>query len=84
MLYGLFLLILKISLDFADIFIYDFSMEQVQSFIGALGFPIFAFCLMFYFATYTIKSNTSALNSLRLTIEKLCTKINDKASEKSC
>jgi hypothetical protein len=56
------------------------AFQEVAAFIGQVGFPVVAFYLMYNMAKDTIKENTSALVEIRLTLEKVCTKLEDKPS----
>lgn len=44
-------------------------MEWMKEFIEAVGFPIFAFCLMFIQSYYTLSKINSTLNRLTVIIE---------------
>lgn len=45
-------------------------MEEFTTLIANVGFPIAAFCAMFYMCNTTIKENTHALTQINLTINK--------------
>lgn len=45
-------------------------MEEFTQLISNVGFPIAAFCAMFYMCNTTIKENTQALTQINLTINK--------------
>ena len=45
-------------------------MENFAQLISNVGFPIAAFCAMFYMCNTTIKENTKALTDINLTINK--------------
>jgi len=46
-------------------------MEELVNVVNAVGFPIGAFLMMFWFATKTVKDNTKAINNLKVAIEQL-------------
>lgn len=46
-------------------------MDGITSLISNVGFPIAAFCAMFYMCNSTIKENTKALTEINLTISKI-------------
>ncbi len=46
-------------------------MEELTTLISNVGFPIAAFCAMFYMCNTTIKENTKALTQINLTINRL-------------
>ena len=46
-------------------------MPDPATFTKEVGFPIFAFCAMFYMCNNTIKSNTEAINRLDDSIKEL-------------
>ena len=52
-------------------------MDELTTLISNVGFPIAAFCAMFYMCNTTIKENTKAL----LEIEKAVNKINTLGKE---
>ena len=45
-------------------------MDDFVTLISNVGFPIAAFCAMFYMCNTTIKENTKALNEIDKTIRK--------------
>ena len=45
-------------------------MDEITTLISNVGFPIAAFCAMFYMCNTTIKENTKALTDINLTINK--------------
>lgn len=45
-------------------------MEEFTQLISNVGFPIAAFCAMFYMCNTTIKENTRALTDINITINK--------------
>ena len=45
-------------------------MDEFTTLISNVGFPIAAFCAMFYMCNTTIKENTKALTDINLTITK--------------
>lgn len=46
-------------------------MNELTTLISNVGFPIAAFCAMFYMCNTTIKENTKALTDINITISKL-------------
>jgi hypothetical protein len=50
--------------------------SEVIGLISNVGFPAFAFILMYKMATDTIKENTSAINKLNEAVVRLCEKEN--------
>jgi hypothetical protein len=56
------------------------AFQEVAAFIGQVGFPVVAFYLMYNMAKETIKENTETLVQVRLTLEKISTKLEDKNS----
>ena len=46
-------------------------MEDLATLISNVGFPIAAFCAMFYMCNTTIKENTKALTDINITINRL-------------
>ena len=45
-------------------------MDEITTLISNVGFPIAAFCAMFYMCNTTIKENTKALSEINMTISK--------------
>lgn len=45
-------------------------MDELVTLISNVGFPIAAFCAMFYMCNTTIKENTKALSQINLTISR--------------
>lgn len=45
-------------------------MDEIITLISNVGFPIAAFCAMFYMCNTTIKENTKALTDINMTISK--------------
>jgi hypothetical protein len=48
------------------------NMSDAQMYLTAVstvGFPIVAFCMMFWFATTIVRSNTTAITELKTTIK---------------
>ena len=45
-------------------------MEEITTLISNVGFPIAAFCAMFYMCNTTIKENTKVLTEINMTIAK--------------
>ena len=45
-------------------------MDEITTLISNVGFPIAAFCAMFYMCNTTIKENTKALTDINMTIAK--------------
>jgi len=42
--------------------------ETILSAIGTYGFPIVAFCMMYYMANTTIKENTKAIREITIAL----------------
>ena len=40
------------------------DINAITTLIGTVGFPIVAYCMMFYMCNTTIKENTDAINRL--------------------
>ena len=53
-------------------------MVDLTNLISNVGFPIAAFCAMFYMCNATIKENTKALTEINMTIAKF---LNDETKE---
>jgi hypothetical protein len=47
-------------------------MEDAISLISNVGFPIFAYVMMWKMASDTIAKNTTAISELRSAVDKLC------------
>lgn len=45
-------------------------MDELTTLISNVGFPIAAFCAMFYMCNTTIKENTKVLTDINMTIAK--------------
>ena len=45
-------------------------MDELTTLVSNVGFPIAAFCAMFYMCNTTIKENTKALTDINITITK--------------
>jgi len=51
------------------------GLQEVGQLAAQVGFPVVAFYLIYDMAKNTIKENTAALVNIRLTLEKVCTKL---------
>lgn len=52
-------------------------MEDVINLVSNVGFPIAAFCMMFYMCNTTLKENTKAVTECTELIKKITEKGND-------
>lgn len=46
-------------------------MDEIISLISNVGFPIAAFCAMYYMCNQTIKENTKAINDVTKTMQRI-------------
>lgn len=51
-------------------------MEELTSLISNVGFPIAAFCAMYYMCNQTIKENTKAISDVTKTMQQIVDRLN--------
>ena len=51
-------------------------MDELVNLISNVGFPIAAFCAMYYMCNNTIKENTKAITEVTTTMQKLIDRLN--------